>query len=130
MGATRKLSIALLTLLAAVVFTGRSPSAQQNAVTAIDILLDPDQTMLHRASDANARLLKAYPKGFPLDATHTPHITMLQRYVQTADLDKLYAAVGNVLAGEKITNRKLKAFKYYDIPSGDIGLAGIVIEPT
>ncbi|MFZ0110694.1 MAG: hypothetical protein WAL01_14515 [Pseudolabrys sp.] len=101
MGATRKLSIALLTLLAAVVFTGRSPSAQQNAVTAIDILLDPDQTMLHRASDANARLLKAYPKGFPLDATHTPHITMLQRYVQTADLDKLYAAVGNVLLARK-----------------------------
>ncbi|MGA8418472.1 MAG: hypothetical protein WB691_01710, partial [Pseudolabrys sp.] len=33
------------------------------------------------------------------------------------------------VAGEK-TNRKLKAFKYYDIPSGDIGLAGIVIEPT
>ena len=93
MGATRKLSIALLTLLAAVVFTGRSPSAQQNAVTAID--------MLHRASDANARLLKAYPKGFPLDATHTPHITMLQRYVQTADLDKLYAAVGNVLLARK-----------------------------
>ena len=90
-------------LLAAVVFTGRSPSAQQNAVTAIDILLDPDQTMLHRASDANARLLKAYPKGFPLDATHTPHITMLQRYVQTANLDKLYAAVGNVLLARKPT---------------------------
>ncbi|MGB8308181.1 MAG: hypothetical protein WCE36_30575, partial [Pseudolabrys sp.] len=54
-------------------------------------------------SDANARLLKAYPKGFPLDATHTPHITMLQRYVQTANLDKLYAAVGNVLLARKPT---------------------------
>ena len=55
---------------------------------------------------------------------------MLQRYVQTADLDKVYAAVGNVLASEQIPNWKLKAFKYYYIPSGEIGLAGIVVEPT
>jgi hypothetical protein len=27
----------------------------------------------------------------PLDATHTPHITLIQRFVRTADLDKVYA---------------------------------------
>jgi 2'-5' RNA ligase len=105
-------------------------SGQQNLVTAIDILLEPDQTMLQRAVTANARLLKVFPKGFALDATHRPHITMIQRYVQTADLDKVYAAVGKVLANEKAAGWKLKAFKYYYIPSDEIGVAGIVIEPT
>ena len=130
MGSVIKLSIALLTLLVAAIMSSVSASAQQNPVTAIDILLNPDQTMLQHASDANARLLKTFPKGFALDPTHTPHITMLQRYVRTADLDKIYVAVGNVLASEKVTNWKLRAFKYYYIPSGEIGLAGIVIEPT
>jgi hypothetical protein len=55
---------------------------------------------------------------------------MIQRFVRTADLDKVHAAVGSVLAGEKVAGWRLKAFKYYYIPSGNIGLAGIVIEPT
>ena len=38
--------------------------AQENAVTAIDILLEPDTTMVRRAQADNARLLNAYPKGF------------------------------------------------------------------
>src|SRR6266581_286659 len=105
-------------------------NAQQNPVTAIDILLEPDATMLKHAQAANERLLKVFPKGFSLDEAHRPHLTTLQRYVRTADLDKIYDAVGKVLAGEKIASWKLKAFKYYYIPSGEIGLAGIVVEPT
>ena len=104
--------------------------AQQNPVTAIDVALEPDATMIQRAKAANARLLKAYPAGFALDATHNPHITMLQQFVRTADLDKVYAAVTEALAGEKPTSWKLKAFKYYFIPVPPIGLAGIVVEPT
>lgn len=61
-------------------------------VTAIDILLEPDATMLKHAEANNARLLSVYPEGFPLDAAHRPHITMLQCFVRTADLDKLFAA--------------------------------------
>ena len=72
--------------------------AGQSPVTAIDILLEPDATMLQHSADNNARLLKVFPKGFALDATHTPHITMIQRFVRTADLDKVYAAAGQVLA--------------------------------
>jgi len=109
--------------------TGAS-GAQENAVTAIDIALEPDAAMIQHAEAANARLLKVFPKGFSLDATHHPHISMLQRYVRTADLDKVYAAAGKVLADEKVTSWKLKAFKYYYIPWKDIGLAGIVVEPT
>jgi len=103
---------------------------ERSAVTAIDILLKPDATMLRHAEANNARLLKVYPKGFALDATHRPHITMLQRFVRTADLDKVYAAVGKVFASAPVTGMKLEAFKYYYIPSKDIGLAGIVARPT
>ncbi len=86
--------------------------------------------MLEQASAANARLLSVYPKGFALDAVHHPHITMLQRFVRTADLDKVYAAADTVLASEKLTTWRLNAFKYYYIPSPPDGVAGIVIKPT
>lgn len=107
-----------------------SSPAGQNPVTAIDIALEPDATMIQHAEAVNVRLLKVFPKGFTLDATHHPHITMLQRYVRTADLDKVYAAAGKVFASEHVAGWKLKAFKYYYIPDKDIGLAGIVVEPT
>ena len=105
-------------------------SAQQSPVTAIDVLLEPDATMLKQAAAANARLLKVFPRGFALDEAHRPHMTTLQRFVRTADLDKVYDAVSKALEGEKIAGWKLKAFKYYYIPAGETGLAGIVIEPT
>jgi 2'-5' RNA ligase len=104
--------------------------AQENPVTAIDILLEPDATMVQHAQADNARLLKAYPKGFALDATHQPHLTLLQQFVRTADLDKVYAAANRVLAKEKVASWKLKAFKYYYIPVPPNGIAGIVVEPT
>lgn len=107
-----------------------SDTAEQDLVTAIDILLEPDATMIQHAEAVNARLLKVFPKGFALDATHKPHITILQRYVRTANLDKVYAAAGKVLAKEKVAGWKLKAFKYYYIPDKNLGLAGIVVEPT
>jgi len=103
---------------------------ETNAVTAIDILLEPDATMLKRAEAVNARLLSVFPKGFSLDATHRPHITMVQRFVRTGDLDNIYAAAGKVFAGANVTGLKLEAFKYYYIPDKDIGLAGIVAKPT
>jgi 2'-5' RNA ligase superfamily len=104
--------------------------AQQNPVTAIDIALEPNATMVQHAMAANARLLKAFPKGFALDETHHPHISMLQQFVRTDDLDKVFAAANAVMAKEKPTAWTLKAFKYYYIPSPPLGLAGIVVEPT
>lgn len=103
---------------------------QSSGVTAIDILLEPDATMLRRAEAANAELLKVYPKGFTLDAAHRPHITMIQRFVRTADLEKLYAAAGRVLSASDVKGMKLEAFKYYYVPTGDLGVSGIVAKPT
>jgi hypothetical protein len=107
-----------------------TPPDGNSGVTAIDILLEPDATMLQHCEANNARLLAAFPKGFALDATHTPHITMLQCFVRTADLDTVYAAEEKVLAAARVNAMKLEAFKYYYIPSGAIGLAGICAKLT
>ena len=103
---------------------------QQNPVTAIDIALEPDAAMVQRAKAANARLLEEFPKGFALDETHHPHISLLQQFVRTDDLDKIYVAANAVLVKEKPATWTLKAFKYYYIPAPPIGVAGIVVEPT
>jgi hypothetical protein len=111
--------------------TSQMPNvAPQEPLTAIDTLLDPDQTLVQQAIAANARLRQSFPKGFALDETHQPHISMLQRYVRTPDLDNVYEAVEKILADERPAAWKLTAYKYYFIPWEDIGLAGIVIEPT
>src|SRR5271167_4257133 len=115
-------------LLALLLGTARPVTADEpSSVTAIDILLEPDAAMVKKAEAANERLLKDFPKGFALGKTHQPHISCLQRYVKTADLDKVYEAVGKVLAEERPTGWKLKAYKYYYLPWKDLGLAGIVI---
>jgi 2'-5' RNA ligase len=116
--------------LALAIGLAQRAAAQQGPVTAIDIALEPDATMLQHANDANARLLKSFPKGFALDGTHHPHVTMLQQFVRTDGLDKVFATVSAILAKERPTSWTLKAFKYYYIPSPPVGLAGIVVEPT
>ena len=110
--------------------SAQGSAGQQSPVTAIDVALEPDATMVQHALAANVRLLQSFPKGFALDETHHPHISMLQQFVRTEDLDKVFAAANAVMAKEKPTAWTLKAFKYYYIPSPPIGLAGIVVEPT
>ncbi len=107
--------------------------AQQSPVTAIDIVLEPDATMVHNAEAVNARLRSVFPKGFALDATHHPHISMLQRFVRTADLDKIYAVADKVFMSYNVTSFKLKAYKYYYLTAPSLpglGLSGIVVETT
>jgi hypothetical protein len=106
------------------------PPAGQSDAMAIDVLLDPDQTMLEHAKAVNARLLENYPEGFKLDAQHTPHISTLQRYVRTADLDKVKAAVAKVVAEAKPTTFVLTANGYYYLPWKGLGLAGITLAAT
>lgn len=101
-----------------------------NSVTAIDILLEPDDTMLARAAAVNTELLGVFAGGFPLDATHRPHVTLIQRFVRTADLEEVSTAARRVLAGYDLAAMELEAFAHYYIPNGDVGVAGIVIRPT
>jgi hypothetical protein len=99
-------------------------------VTAIDILLEPDATMLRHAAANNDRLRRVYSEGFALDAAHRPHITMIQCFVRTADLEQVYRAAGQVFARANLAALKLEAVKYYYAPVGDTGVAGIVAKPT
>jgi phosphoserine phosphatase len=105
-------------------------SAGESEITAIDILLEPDATMLEHAKASNERLLRVYPEGFALDAAHTPHITLLQCFVRTKDLDRLYAAVESVFAANNVGGIKLEAFKHYYASTGATGVAGICARPT
>ena len=101
-----------------------------DAIIAIDILLEPDARMLQHAEVNNARLLRAFPNGFALDAAHRPHITMVQRFVRADWMDRAYAAIGNVLDGANVTAMNLVAFKYYYAPGPGVGVAGICARPT
>lgn len=105
---------------------------QASSVTAIDILLDPDQTMLDSANVYNNIMNKDYqgPGSFKLDETHTPHITVLQCFVRNADLEKVYAAVAQVVKSENPANDALTASGFYYIPLSGLGLAGITAKTT
>jgi 2'-5' RNA ligase len=128
-GIDRRALVAGLAAAPALAFT-RDAFAQQNAVTAIDIALEPDATMIQHAKDANARLLKSFPKGFALDETHHPHVSVLQQFVRTDALDAIFAAANAAMVKAKPAAWRVKAFKYYYLPDPPFGLAGIVAEPT
>ena len=83
--------------------------AGQNNLIAIDVLLEPDQTMVAKANALNARLRGNYPDGYSLDATHAPHVTMLQRFVRAQDFDAVTAALTKVLAAERPADLQLTA---------------------
>lgn len=104
--------------------------AVTDRVIAIDIAIEPDTPMVQRASADNARLLQHFPQGYRLDETHHAHVTVLQRFVREADLEKVYVALSGAVAAEKPSTWSLTARKYYYIPAGQIGLAGIVVEVT
>lgn len=101
-----------------------------DTLVAIDIAIEPDATMVQRSLADNARLRQNFPQGYTLDETHHAHISMLQRFVREADLQKVYAAVAGAVATENPPSWKLEAYKYYYIPAGPIGLAGIVVKVT
>jgi hypothetical protein len=103
---------------------------EQHPITAVDIVLEPDATMIQHAQAANAGLLTNFPKGYALGDEHAPHVSVIGGYFYTEHLDDIFAAASKVLAGEKVMSWKLKAFKYYYIPFKEIGLGGILVEPT
>jgi hypothetical protein len=105
-------------------------SATQNPITAVDIVLEPDATMIQNAQAANGGLFKNFPKGFTLGDEHAPHMSVIGGYFHRENLDEISAAASKVLASEKVMSWKLTAFKYYYIPMKEIGLGGILVQPT
>lgn len=101
-----------------------------DSTIAIDIAIEPGETMVERSLADNAKLRDNFPQGYSLDDTHHAHISILQRFVREADLEKVYAAIARAVASENPSAWTLTAYKYYYIPAGPIGLAGIVVEVT
>jgi len=109
---------------------GQTTKAAGDKIIAIDVLLQPDQTMISHAGAINARLRADYKDGYSLDATHTPHVTMVQRYVRAKDFDAVTVAVTKVLATERPTELQLKASRLlYQMWNG-AALHAVIIERT
>jgi hypothetical protein len=107
-------------------------SIAQTNVIAIDILLNPGQTMLDSAKAYNALMRKNYsgPGSFSLDAVHTPHISVLQCFVNKSDLKKVFDAVDKVVRSQKPEKETLTSKGFYYIPDKTMGLGGITINTT
>jgi hypothetical protein len=98
-------------------------------VTAINVLIEPDEKTRALARDLNARLRRTMPEGFAFDATHAPHITVLQRYVHSAALGQVLDAVGATVAGAEGASMRLRATRIaqaqWDAPG--IGIASLML---
>ncbi len=92
-----------------------------NDLTAVDVLVNPDEATLGRARAWNARMRVSVPDGFALDASHHPHITTLQRYVRTADLEDVYEAVHRTLA---VTDTGALTYRAVALRHADWGVPG------
>jgi 2'-5' RNA ligase len=83
---------------------------------AIDVLLEPDELLMKRAKEANALLRHNYPAGFSLDESHTPHVTLVQRYIAKDDLEKVSRAVSYVLKSNDLRELELEVVGYQSWP--------------
>jgi hypothetical protein len=127
-----------LTLTLAILGASTQPAVAQQALTdndggrivAIDVLLEPDPTMVKRAVAANAELREDYPQGYTLGSEQVPHITLVQRYVKVGDLKAIEAAVSAVLAKEDPRMLQLTANGYAYAPWAGVYITGIAVEPT
>ena len=102
-------------------------------LTAIDILIEPDETALARVRAENDRMRRHYADGFALDGRHKPHITLLQRYVRSACLDDVFGEVTRVIGSIDPSRLELRAVGIRHMAVAalpGIGLAGIVVEPA
>jgi hypothetical protein len=104
-------------------------------VTAIDVLLRPDEGTLLRAKALNATLRRGVPSGFAFDETHQAHVTVLQRYLRSNALDRALEAVAQAISAH---DRDLAALRLsargvvgaeFGTPAGTL-LASIDLAPV
>ena len=97
---------------------------------AIDVLIQPDQTMIGKAQAVNARLRENLPSGYQLDARHAPHVTLLQRFVRAKDFVAVTDALTKVFVAERPTELQLKAKGYEYVIWGGVAVTVFVVERT
>jgi hypothetical protein len=99
-------------------------------VIAIDILIQPDAATLLKVRDINAQLRQNYPQGYALDATHLPHITLVQRFIHAQDLEAVKAAIAGVLKSQPVSSLALTADGYTTSTWGETGILLLNIDRT
>jgi 2'-5' RNA ligase len=115
---------------------GRSPAAEKDAasssedVIAIDVLLEPDATMVAKAQAANAKLREDYPQGYTLGREQVAHISLLHRYVHEKDLPKIEEALEKVLDRLNPLQFELTATGYTYANWGGVAITTIGVERT
>jgi hypothetical protein len=97
---------------------------------AIDILLEPDSAMIDHAKGVNAGLRENYPEGFAIDPAHSPHITLVQRYVRSDALEAVASAVTEAVQKGPSLPLHLKAEGYSSIDAQGLGLVNYRVERT
>jgi len=97
---------------------------------AINIFFNPDEFMMGKAKTANNAILTDYPHGFAFSSEYIPHITLLQLFVPTKDLDDVFKVVERTLSHIDISKFRLKALKYKYYPVGKLGLNTIDIDTS
>ena len=124
-------NLARIFLLAVAIESGAMTAhAAADNLVAIDVLLRPDAAMAAKAKALNARLRADLPIGFALDATHVPHITVLQCYVRARDLRAVERAVDAVFRRAPPAGLKLTATGLFNSRVADVAATGIAIRTT
>jgi hypothetical protein len=78
----------------------------------------------------NARLRGNLPSGYTLDATHAPHVTLLQRFVRVKDFEAVTDAVAKVMNAERPTQLQLKTQEYGYVMWGGVAVTVFVVART
>ena len=127
-----RLKILLTCALSAVIVLAIAQPAKQapGEVIAVNVLLRPDQESSGRAVRINGLLRQNDPRGFALDASHVPHISVLQGYVEAKNLADIYRAVERVSAELPLAGRQLTVLGLEHKPWGDQEITNIKIEKT
>jgi hypothetical protein len=99
-------------------------------LVAINVLMEPDRATVDHALAINAQLKSNFPQGFALDGQHTPHVTLVQCYVAESDVAGAARSLRSMLADGPPMNWNSRAIGLYALMHENLGLMGIVIEPT
>lgn len=110
--------------------SNETTGSEDERVMAIDVLLEPDETMVKRAEDVNAKLRESYPEGYTLGEMQAAHITLVHRYVRKRDLPAIEKAVTKVLESEKPLAWLLTATGIEYGKWGDVAITSIAVKPT
>lgn len=99
-------------------------------VVAINVLAVPDASMRERARQLNEQLAQHHPQPFTFDETHTPHISVLHRFVAAKDLPKIFAAVERVSSKHRWAGTKIETAGLEHSAWGEAELVSIKVEKT